>query len=145
METQVTKFKDIKRNWHLFDAKEEVLGRLASKIASLLLGKNKIYFTPHLDCGDWVVVINSNQIKVTGRKEKQKLYRHHTGYPQGFRELTLAQVRAKDSRKLISLAVAKMLPKNKLRASRLKRLRIFVDDKHPYTNKFKEKNAEKVN
>lgn len=141
MKTKTTKAKDIKRDWHLVDAKDKVLGRLASKIVPLLMGKDRIYFTPHLDCGGWVVVINASQIKVTGKKDKQKLYRHHTGYPGGFRELSFSQMMAKDPRNVIHLAVKNMLPKNKLRSRRLERLRIFVGEKHPYGDKFKEKGA----
>lgn len=143
MKTYATREKDIKRAWHLIDAEDQVLGRLVSNIAPLLVGKNKVYFTPHLDCGDWVVVINAGRVRVTGKKEKQKLYRHHTGFPGGLRELTFSQLMAKDPRKVIVLAVKGMLPKNKLRSRRLERLRIFVNEKHPYQDKFKDKNAKK--
>lgn len=143
MKTEATRSSDIKRQWHLIDAEKKVLGRLASKIAPLLIGKTKPYYTPHLDCGDWVVIINASKIKVTGKKEKQKLYQHHTGYPGGFREYTFTQMMAKDPRKVIALAVKGMLPKNKLRSQRLKRLRVFVDETHSYANKFKEKDAKK--
>lgn len=139
MKTKPTKKSDIKREWHFIDAKEKVLGRLASGIAPLLVGKAKSYYVPYLDCGDWVVVVNAEKIKVTGKKEKQKFYRHHTGFPGGFREYTFSQMMAKDPRKVIYLAVSGMLPKNKLRSRRLKRLRIFVDEKHPYTDKFKKR------
>lgn len=142
MKTKTTKAKDIKRDWHLVDAKDKVLGRLASKIVPLLMGKNKVYYTAHLDCGDWVVVINASKVKVTGKKEKQKMYRHHTGFPGGLRELTFSQLMAKDPRKIIYLSVKGMLPKNKLRSQCLKRLRIFVNSKHSYKDKFKKKNAE---
>lgn len=138
MKTEATRSRDIKRDWRLIDAEGKILGRLAAKITPLLIGKSKSYYVPYLDCGDWVVVINASKVKVTGKKDKQKLYRHHTGYPGGFREYTFAQMMEKDPKRVIFLAVKGMLPKNKLRSSRLKRLRIFVDEKHSYEGKFKE-------
>ncbi len=127
----------IKRKWHLIDGKDQVLGRLATKISQLLIGKNKNYYTPHLDCGDWVVVVNAGQIRVTGKKEDQKFYYWHTNYPGGFRKLTFKQLFAKNPAKVVYWAVKGMLPKNKLRAKRLSRLKIFIDEKHKYENKFK--------
>jgi len=140
MKTYSTKKTDIKRNWHLIDAKGLILGRMASNIAQLLIGKNKVYYCFNLDCGDWIVVINAADIQVTGRKETQKKYRWHTGYPGGFRELTFKQMMDKDPAKVIQLAVSGMLPKNKLRAKRLTRLRIYAGEEHKYEDKFKKKN-----
>ena len=137
MKTKWTKKSEIKRNWHLVDAKGQILGRLATKIANLLVGKNKPYFVPNLDCGDYVVVVNAKEIKVTGKKETQKQYYHHSGYPGGFKKITFAAQMAKDPRKIIYHAVAGMLPKNKLRDKRLARLKIFVGNQHPYEEKFK--------
>jgi large subunit ribosomal protein L13 len=137
MKTHVTRKTDIERKWHLLDANGQILGRFASQIAQLLQGKNKTYYTPALDCGDWIVVTNAEKIRVTGRKEKQKMYRHHTGWPEGFRELSYKQLMAKDPRRIITHAVWGMLPKNKLRAKRMIRLKVFVGSEHPYTNKFK--------
>jgi len=113
---------------------------MASNIAKLLIGKNKVYFCPNLDCGDWVVVINAADVQLTGRKENQKKYRWHTGYPGGFRELTFKQMRDRDPTKIIRLAISGMLPKNKLRDKRLARLKIFVGEEHKYGDKFKIKN-----
>lgn len=137
MKTKATKKTEIKRAWHLIDAKGQILGRLATKIATLLVGKNKPYFVPYLDCGDYVVVINAAQVEVSGRKRKQKKYYHHSGYPGGLKEITFADQLAKDPKKIIVHAVSGMLPKNKLRDKRLARLKVFVDEKHPYQDKFK--------
>jgi len=134
MKTTVTKASDIKRSWHLIDAKNQTLGRLSTQIAELLIGKAKPYFTPSLDCGDYVVVVNAKDIKVTGKKTTDKLYRHHTGFPGGFREINFEDLMEKDPRKVITLSLKGMLPKNKLRADRLKRLKVFPDASHPYEN-----------
>jgi len=135
--TTVTKKTTVKRAWHLIDLKGQVLGRISVEIANLLMGKQKTYFTPALDCGDYIVAINAKDIKITGNKTNGKIYRHHTGYPGGFREFTLAQVQTKDTRRLILTSVKGMLPKNKLRDPRLKRLKVFVNDQHPYNHHFK--------
>ncbi|TSC54503.1 MAG: large subunit ribosomal protein L13 [Microgenomates group bacterium LiPW_31] len=137
MTTYSPKVSEIKHFWHLIDANGQILGRLASEIATLLIGKNKPYFVPHLDCGDYVVVINAKEIKVTGKKETQKQYYRHSGYPGGFRQVNLKEQMAKDPRKIIEHAVAGMLPKNKLKDKRLVRLKIFIDEKHPYEDKVK--------
>lgn len=137
MVTYSTKISDIKRHWHLIDAKGQILGRLSTKIAGLLIGKNKPYYTGHLDCGDWVVVINADKVEITGKKRKQKIYYRHSGYPGGLRALSFEQMMEKDPRKVIRQAVLGMLPKNKLSKKRLKRLRIFINDKHHYEKKFK--------
>ena len=133
--TYITKASDIKRDWHLVDLAQQVLGREASRIAQLLIGKEKPYFTPNLDCGDYVIVINAGKIRVTGKKMKQKLYSHHSGYPGGFRQFTLEEMMKRDTKRVIELAVRNMLPKNKLRDQRMKRLKIFIDNKHPYDKK----------
>lgn len=135
--TKVTKAKEIKRTWHLIDAKGKILGRLATQIAKILMGKDKPYYVANLDCGDYVVVINAADVEISGRKRKQKLYRRHSGYPGGFKEMTFGKMMERDPRKIIRQAVSGMLPKNKLRDRRLARLKIFVDDKHPYGDKFK--------
>lgn len=139
--TKVTKASEIKREWHLIDAKGKMLGRVGTQISELLIGKNKVYYTPNLDCGDYVVVINAADVEISGRKRKQKLYRHHSGYPGGFRELTFTQLMKRDPRKVIRLAVSGMLPKNKLRDRRLARLKVFVDGKHSYQDKFQKENG----
>ncbi|MBU3956836.1 50S ribosomal protein L13 [Patescibacteria group bacterium] len=133
--TKVTKASEIKREWHLINAQGKILGRLASQIAQILMGKDKPYYAPNLDCGDYLVVINAAKIEISGRKRKQKLYRRHSGYPGGFRELTFTQLMKRDPRKIIRYAVTGMLPQNKLRDRRLARLKVFVDDEHPYKDK----------
>lgn len=143
--TKATKRSEIKREWHLIDVKGKMLGRTSTQIAQLLVGKDKVYYQPNLDCGDYVVVINVEEIEISGRKRKQKLYYRHSGYPGGFRELTFAQMMKRDSRKVIRHAVNGMLPKNKLRDKRLARLKVFANDKHPYQDKFKEKNGQEKN
>lgn len=137
--TKPTKAKQIKRSWHLIHANGKILGRLATKIASLLIGKNKPYFVSHLDCGDFVVVVNAKKIATTGKKENQKIYTRYSGYPGGLKEETLKRLRERKPEDIIRRAVTGMLPKNKLRRQRLKRLSVFADDKHPYTNKLKAK------
>ena len=140
MKTYTPKIKDIIRSWHLVDLSGQVLGRAASKIAQILQGKHKVYYAPHLDCGDFVVAVNSDKIKVTGKKLKEKTYFRHSGYPGGLKAVTLEQQMAKDSRKIIEWAVKNMLPKNKLRQPRLRRLKVFAGDNHPYKDKFKQAN-----
>jgi len=141
MKTYSVKKSETKREWHLIDAKGQILGRLATKIADLLIGKNKPYFIPHLDCGDYVVVINASQIKVSGRKAQQKKYYRYSGYPGGLKEITFSQQMAKDPTKMIRHAVGGMLPKNKLRDKRLARLKIFAEEEHQYKDKFKIQNS----
>jgi len=133
--TYSPKAKEIKRTWHLVDYTDQLLGRMATKIASFLIGKGKPYFTPHLDCGDYVVVVNAEKVKVSGKKSKQKIYYRHSGYPGGFKQIPFERQMEKDPRKVIELAVKGMLPKNKLRAVRMHRLKVFVGDKHPYQEK----------
>ena len=137
MKTHVTKLKDIKRYWHLVDLKGKILGREASRIAQILIGKKKVYYTAHLDCGDYIVAINASQIRVSGKKAKQKVYYRHSGYPGGLKEISFKHQMDKDPRKVIELAVKNMLPKNKLRKKRMKRFKVFSGSKHKYGDKFK--------
>lgn len=132
-----TKASEIKRDWHLIDAKGQVLGRLVTGIAELLMGKNKPYFVRHLDCGDFVVVVNVKDIKVTGKKEKRKQYYRYSGYPGGLKAESLTHLRDRFPEKIIVEAVSGMLPQNKLKDRMLTRLYVFADDKHPYEDKFK--------
>lgn len=137
MKTYQPKGSEIKREWHLIDLKDRVLGREVSKIIRLLIGKHKPNFSPHLDSGDYVVVINASQFKVTGKKKRDKIYYHHTNYAGGIKSLTLEELMAKDCRLVIQRAVKNMLPKNKLRKLRLMRLKIFKDQTHPYQDRLK--------
>lgn len=122
-------FVEKNRKWHVIDATNQILGRMASKIAALLIGKNKPYYTPHLDCGDFVVVINTDKIKLTGNKEEEKYYFSHSGYAKGAKITYFKDMMQKDSRKVVYLAVKRMLDKNRLRDKRLKRLKLYKDDK----------------
>ena len=131
------KAKDINRKWHLIDAKNKVLGRLTSEIAKILMGKNKSYFTPNLDTGDCVVVINAKEVLLSGKKENQKRYFRHSGYPGGMRISTAAQVRVKKPEDLVKHAVVGMLPKTKLGKLMVKKLFIFPEAEHSYKDKFK--------
>lgn len=128
--TYVTKKADIKREWFLVDAKDKTLGRLAAKVASVLRGKHKPIFSPSLDTGDGVIVINASRIRVTGRKLKQKVYRRYSGYPGGLREVTLENMLSKKPATVIQLAVRRMLPGGPLGRDIIKKLRVYADDKY---------------
>ncbi len=128
------------RQWHLLDAKTQVLGRLASHAAQLLMGKHKPGFVRYQDSGDYVVVINASQVQVTGQKESQKKYTTYSGYPSGLKTVTLGEMRKKNPVLLIEHAVKGMLPKNKLQKLMFKRLKVFADGQHPYSDKFKVSN-----
>lgn len=136
-QTKSTKASDIKREWHLIDVKDKVLGREATKIALLLAGKQKPYFVRNLDCGDYVVVTNSKEVKVTGKKELLKNYYRHSGYPGGFKAERLVDLRKRKPEEIIKEAVKGMLPQNRLRDQMLKRLFIFAGEEHRYQDKFK--------
>ena len=137
MKTYSTKEADIKREWHVADASGEVLGRLATQVAGLLMGKHKPIFCRHLDVGDYVVVINAEQVRVTGNKEKQKLYHHHSGYLGGLKSITLERMMQTYPTRVIEHAVKGMLPHTRLRARMMKRLRIFAGEEHPYQGQVK--------
>lgn len=132
-----TKSADIKREWHQIDVKGKVLGRVSSEIAHLLMGKSKPYFVRNLDCGDYVVITNAKDIKVTGKKEEQKNYYRHSGYPGGFKKETLKELRVRKPEEIITHAVKGMLPQNKLRDKMLKRLYVFAEESNKYADKFK--------
>lgn len=136
--TKATKAAEIKRTWHVIDAKDKVLGRLSTQIANLLMGKSKPYFVKNLDCGDFVVVVNAKDVKVTGNKVRNKSYARHSGYPGGFKSETFQELNARKPEDVIMHAVKGMLPQNKLRDSMLSRLRVFAGEEHPYQNEVKE-------
>ena len=135
MKTTVTKGNQVQRSWHLIDLSNQTLGRVCTQIAQILMGKDKTAFSYHRDDGDYVVAINAADIKVTGNKLKEKMYRHHTHWAGGLKELTLAEMMQKDPRLVITRGVYGMLPKNKLRDIRITRLKVFVGADHPYTDK----------
>ena len=131
--TYSAKPSDVTRNWWVVDASEAPLGRLSTKIATLLTGKEKPQFTHHIDCGDFVVVINADKLIVTGNTaETDKMYYHHSGFPGGLTETSLAQQRVKDPTLIIEKAVRGMLPVNKLRPERLKRLKVYSGSEHTH-------------
>jgi large subunit ribosomal protein L13 len=130
--TNWTKKEDIERKWHIVDVKDQILGRAATRIASLLIGKSKPQIVPNLDCGDFVIVINSDEIKLTRGKEKKKFYKRHSGYPGALKEIRFDEQLKKDSTRIIDMAVKNMLPKNKLRDGRMNRLFVYKGEEHPH-------------
>jgi large subunit ribosomal protein L13 len=132
MNTQFPSKGEIVRQWHVLDAENAVLGRVASRVAMLLMGKHKPTYTPFLDTGDHVIVINAAKVRLTGRKEEQKVYRRHSGYPGGLTETGVRKVRATRPVALIEDAVSGMLPKNKLGKQMYRKLKVYAGDKHPH-------------
>lgn len=131
MRTYVAKGREaeelmVGKNWFVVDAKGQVLGRLATRVARLLIGKDKPQFTPYLDCGDHVIVINAEGVRLTGNKIDQKVYRRHSGYPGGLKEVPVRRLMQQRPEEVVREAVLGMLPKNKLRARRAKKLRVYV-------------------
>ena len=143
--TNATKASDIKRAWHHVDVNEKTLGRISTDIAKLLMGKGKPYFVRNLDCGDYVIVTNAKHIKVTGKKESDKVYYRHSGYPGGLKAETLSDLRDRRPEEIIRRAVKGMLPQNRLRDQMLKRLKVFPEAEHPYEEKLKGRNAAVAN
>ena len=130
--TFIPRQKDIERKWLLVDAKGKTLGRLASQLARILQGKHRPIYTPHLLCGDRVVVINSRFIRVSGKKAKEKIYDKYSGYPSGRKEITFEMLHRKNPTRALQLAVKGMLPKNKLARKMLLSLRIYAEAQHPH-------------
>ena len=132
MKTLSIKKSDIEKDWWVADAEGQILGRFASKIAQVLRGKHKVNFTPHMDMGDCVVVINADMIQVTGKKETDKTYFRHTGYPGGGKETSLAEIRSKKPERIVENAVKGMLPHNRLGRSILSHLKVYAGSDHPH-------------
>jgi len=132
MSTEFPSKGSIQRNWHVIDAQDVVLGKLASKAAMLLMGKTKPTYTTFMDTGDHVIVINAAKVKVTGRKEEDKMYRHFTGYPGGLVEKSLKRVRTERPVRLVEDAIFGMLPKTKLGKQMYRKLKVYAGDKHPH-------------
>lgn len=143
MKTHQAKKADIDHNWHLLDAKDKILGRLSSDIVKLLMGKNKTNYTTHMDMGDFVVVVNASKIRLSGKKDKQKVYQKHSGFPGGFKEIKFEKLINEQPAKVIELAVKRMLPDNRLRKNRMNRLKVFAGNDHAFTDKFENKNDKK--
>jgi large subunit ribosomal protein L13 len=132
MNTQFPSEKEIARAWHVLDAENVPLGRVASRAAMLLMGKHKAIFTPFIDTGDHVIILNAAKVRLTGRKEEQKVYRRHSGYPGGLTEITARKQRAKNPAKLLEDAIEGMLPKTKMGKQMVRKLRVYAGDKHPH-------------
>ncbi len=133
MKTFTPKANDIERKWYIVDARNQVLGRLASKVAHILRGKHKPIFSPHLDVGDHVIVINADKIRVTGRKAQQKRYTRYSGYPGGLKVTVYEDLLEKHPERILEHAVKGMLPKNRLGRKMFKKLKVYAGDQHPHT------------
>ena len=132
MRTFTEKQAEIEREWYVVDAEGETLGRLASRVAPILKGKHKPTYTPYLDCGDFVIIINAEKVRVTGRKLDQVFYHHHSGYPGGLRSVSLREQLGKHPERVLQAAVRGMLPKNKLGRRMIKKLKVYAGDAHPH-------------
>lgn len=132
MKTYTARAEDIEREWFLVDAEGKTLGRLASGIANVLRGKHKPIYTPHLDCGDYVIVVNADKVRVTGQKLDQKIYYRHSGYPGGLKSINLRDQLQKHPERVLEAAVRGMLPKNRLGRKMFKKLKVYAGDSHPH-------------
>ena len=132
MKTSIPSLATLDRQWHVIDAEEAVLGRIASKAAKILMGKHKPTYTPFLDTGDHVIVVNAAKVRLTGNKEEQKLYRRHSGYPGGLTETQARKVRATRPTRMVEEAVQGMLPKSKLGKQMYRKLQVYAGPKHPH-------------
>jgi large subunit ribosomal protein L13 len=132
MKTYSTKASDIERQWHVFDASGQTLGKLSTQVAKLLMGKGKPIFVPNLDTGDFVIVINAAKVKVTGKKVKQKIYYRHSGYPGGLRAVTLEEMLKTHPTRVIEHSVKGMLPHNRLGSAMFRKLKVYAGDSHPH-------------
>jgi len=130
--TKFIKTEDADRKWYLVDAKDQVLGRLASEVAKVIRGKNKAAFTPNTDTGDFVIVINAKQVKITGKREILKTYSHHSGYPGGLKTKSFGEILSKNPEYLIENAVREMLPKTRLGNQLIKKLKVYAGQDHPH-------------
>ena len=132
MKSFIAKPHEVERKWYVIDAEGQNLGRMASQIAAILRGKNKPTYTPHVDCGDYVIVINAEKVEVTGKKRKEKIYKRHTGYPGGLRETTFEKLQAKKPEEIITHAVKGMLPDGKLGRQMAKKLKVYAGPEHAH-------------
>ncbi len=130
--TIFAKKEEVKRDWYVVDADGKVLGRVATQVASVLRGKHKPTFTPHVDTGDFVVVVNAGKVRLTGQKQEDKVYYHHSGYPDGLKSIGMGKLLEKDPEKLLMRSVGGMLPKNKLGREMLKKLKVYRGSEHPH-------------
>lgn len=132
MKSYIAKPAEIEHKWYVIDAEGKTLGKLAAEVATILRGKKKPIYTPHIDCGDYVIVINAEKVAVTGKKEEQKIYKSHSGYPGGLKETTLKELRAKKPEEIIRHAVKGMMPNGKLGRQMFKKLKVYAGAEHPH-------------
>ena len=132
MKSYIAKPKEVEHNWYVIDADGKTLGKLASETASILRGKKKPTYTPHVDCGDYVIVINAEKVHVTGKKESKKIYKSYSGFPGGLKEITLGEMRAKKPEEIIRHSVKGMMPKGKLGRQMYKKLKVYAGPDHPH-------------
>ncbi len=132
MRTVSIRHEDVPRKWYVVDAEDKVLGRLASEVATILRGKHKPIYTLHVDTGDYVIVVNAGKVALTGNKWSQKLYRWHTGYPGGLREIPAEKLRQRRPERLVELAIRGMLPKTKLGRAMIRKLKVYASSTHPH-------------
>ena len=132
MKTVSAKKEEVTRQWYVVDAQDQTLGRLSTEIANRLRGKHKASFTPHVDTGDYVVVINADKVKVTGRKAQDKMYYHHTGFPGGIKSISFEKLQDKAPERIIEASVKGMMPKNKLSRAMMSKLKIYAGSEHPH-------------
>ncbi len=131
--TVSAKESEVEKHWWVVDAEGQTLGRLASQIATILRGKHKPLFTPHIDCGDFVVVVNADKVQLAQKRAEQKIYTHYTGYPGGQRHVSFHQMNEAHPERVIELAVRRMLPKNRLGRRIITKLKVYAGDQHPHT------------
>lgn len=132
MKTYAPKLTEIKRKWHVIDADGQTLGRLCSQVSKLLIGKHKAIFSPNIDTGDFVIIVNAAKIKVTGKKAREKIYYRYSGYPGGMREVTFAEMMQKHPERVIEHAIKGMLPHTRLGRAMYKKMKVYAGDKHPH-------------
>ena len=130
MKSYIAKPQEVERKWYVLDAEGKTLGRLASEAASILRGKKKPIYTPHVDTGDYVIIINAEKVEVTGKRRKEKIYKRHTGYPGGLREITFEKLQAKNPEEIIRHAVKGMMPKGSLGRQMYKKLKVYAGNEH---------------
>nr|PZN73628.1 MAG: 50S ribosomal protein L13 [Bacillota bacterium] len=130
--TYMAKPQDVERKWYVVDAEGKTLGRLASKVAAILRGKHKPTFTPHVDCGDYVIIVNAEKIQVTGKKRTDKVYYRHSGYPGGLKATTFEQMIARRPERVLELAIKGMLPHNRLGRRMYRKLKVYAGPEHPH-------------
>lgn len=132
MKSYMARQGEVERKWHVVDAQGANLGRLATEVAMVLRGKRKAQYTPHVDTGDFVVIVNADKVRVTGRKSEQKMYRRHTGYPGGLKEMTFEEMQDRKPEEIIKKAVKGMVPRTRLGRQQLKKLKVYAGPEHPH-------------